>query len=371
MKITLNVAVCICAFTLLSCQTGNESLCTVQATMPTNTSQVIPLETALATLSDFLESNEAGMLPTRSGRTREIASVSRYFGKSVSSRASSDSGEETPVAYLVNFMDGEGFAVLGARSSVPDIVAVTESGRIDDDLTVRFSMSDDDIANDEDKDDPNDNPGEDPDDLISYYCEEDGDYYSDADCNEAFISECIRAGISEAEDNEYDEGDRPIEDEGGGGGYVPYTTRSPMLKTNWGQNDPYNRYCFRRNLVGKKKQALTGCTTTAMSMIVTCNEFPQTLEINGEILGWKGMKTSDLATSLSDKGQDDVARLMGGIYNSVSKIARKEYTLITPEQIKKRMREFGYDNVEKHSASSLNSAMIKRTSDIWLKESPC
>ena len=36
MKITLNAAICICAVTLLSCQTGNESLCTVQATMPVN-----------------------------------------------------------------------------------------------------------------------------------------------------------------------------------------------------------------------------------------------------------------------------------------------------------------------------------------------
>lgn len=143
-----------------------------------------------------------------------------------------------------------------------------------------------------------------------------------------------------------------------------------MLKTNWGQRDPYNRYCFRRNLVGKKKQALTGCTTTAMSMIVTCNEFPQTLEINGEILDWKGMKTSDWVQDLSDKGQNDVARLMGSIYNSVSKIARPEYTLITPEQIKKRMREFGYDYVKKHSASSLNSSMVKRTSDMLAKGKP-
>lgn len=104
----------------------------------------------------------------------------------------------------------------------------------------------------------------------------------------------------------------------------------PILNISWGQEEPYNKYCNRRNLVGKQKPALTGCSATAMAMIVAHNEYPQTLVINGENINWAEMKKDTLAGNLTSKGKDDVARLIGSIYNFVNKIAQPGFTLITP-----------------------------------------
>lgn len=107
-----------------------------------------------------------------------------------------------------------------------------------------------------------------------------------------------------------------------------------------------------------------------MAMIAAFNEYPNTLIINNELIDWNGMKASTSANYLTSKGKDDVAQLIGSIYNFVRKIARPTYTLITPEQIKKRMQDIGYINVNKHSASNFTYSMKKATSDMLAKDKP-
>ena len=348
-----------------SCQTGNYSGSMDQLPEPTAEKRLIPMEDALSILSEFLQSSERDMPPTRSGAPRKIASVSTYFGGDdhIATKAASETEDNLPCAYLVNFEDGEGFAVLGANSSVADIVAVTESGRIEDDLTVIFS-TDDEPLEDIDPDDYQI-------DTIGYYCKEDDDFYSSLDSDARFISECIRNGVEEEyEDNEYDDGGMPVEDDGGSARVTRFTTKLPLLNTTWGQRSPYNKYCYRWNKVGKKKSALTGCSTTAMAMIVTHNEYPEYLIVNGDTLTWSEMKSDPYADRLSDKGKDDVARLMGSIYYFVNKIAEASFTLITPEQIKRRMQDFNYTNVVKHSASDFTYSMKKATSDMLANNKP-
>lgn len=70
--------------------------------------------------------------------------------------------------------------------------------------------------------------------------------------------------------------------------------------------------------------------TAFLAMIVAHNEYPQTLVINGENINWAEMKKDTLAGNLTSKGKDDVARLIGSIYNFVNKIAQPGFTLITP-----------------------------------------
>ena len=348
-----------------SCRTGNDSDSMAPLLEPTAEKRLIPMEDAMALLSEFLKSSDKDMPPTRSGSPRKIASVSTYFGGkgNIATKAASETEDDLPCAYLVNFEDGEGFAVLGANSSVADIVAVTESGRIEDDLTVIFSTEDEPL---EDID-----PDDYPIDTICYYCKDDDDFYSSLDSEARFISECIRNGVEEEyDDKDHDDGGMPPEGDELSARVTRFATKMPLLKTTWGQRSPFNKYCNRRNIAGEQKSALTGCSTTAMAMIVTHNEYPQNLIVNGDTLDWSGMKSNPYITNLTSKGQDDVARLMGSIYYFVNKIARPKYTLITPEQIKKRMQDFNYANVVKHSASDFTYSMKEATSDMLANNKP-
>ena len=268
---------------------------------------------------------------------------------------------DIPDAYLINFADGEGFAVLGANNTVADIIAITETGQIQEDLQVVLSEYYIEI---DDTTEVEDDLHEISENSISWYCAEDDDFYTGAIINGDFVTECIKMAI-------YQPIDTPIT-----GNYIPstgsnrYTTKTPLLKTNWGQGEPYNRYCKRQNLIFQWKSALTGCSTTAMAMIVAQNEYPQTLIVNGDTMDWNQMKTSLDATYLSEEGEDDVAMLMATIFANVEKVATKNSTLITPKQIEKRMKEFGYTNVVRHCSSNFTESFTAATSDMLALNKP-
>lgn len=94
------------------------------ATDKLNDLGIIPLEQAISTLERFL--NESDVSGTKSGNARKISSISTYY--SDLTVKSADDSSAIPQAYLINFEDGGGFAVLGANGAVADIVAVTENG---------------------------------------------------------------------------------------------------------------------------------------------------------------------------------------------------------------------------------------------------
>ena len=96
-------------------------------------------------------------------------------------------------------------------------------------------------------------------------------------------------------------------------------------------------------------------------MILTCNEFPDTLSINGRQINWADMKTLPSIGALTAIAQDDVKRLLASIYYKVNKCTGKSYTMITPEQIRKRMIALGYTNVVKTKNSNFTNAMLNQT----------
>ncbi len=358
-------------FLSASCQKDSSALETDSAVnLECSSVQIVPLEDALATLENFLKENESGMSATRSGSPREFASVHAYYipeSFETSTRSLCETRQDSiPDAYLVNFANDEGFAVLGANSAVADIVAVTEKGQIKDDLTV--ILAEEELVDD---DDPYDVQV----DSIGVYCEEDDDFYSSAVSASSVVSTLLCQGIDRYSTND----DFGREDSGyggsGGSGHGSsnthkYSTKSPLLNISWGQLDPYNRYCKRKNLILQKKSAYTGCSTTAMAMIVANNEYPQTLRINGNLLDWAGMKSDTTAFFLLEKNKEEIALLMGSIYNFVKKVATRSFTLITPEQIKRRMEKFGYSNVKKYCGNDLTTTMLMATSKMLADNKP-
>lgn len=328
----------------------------------------IPLEEALETLENFLSENESDMYPTRSGSARKIANISTYYkaGELNATGTRTTQASDIPDAYLINFADGEGFAVLGANNAVADIVAVTEKGQIQDDLQVVLSTyyTEVDDASEEDGDDLY----EISEDSIGWRCDEDDDFYAGAIITTNFVTECIKVAIEQPTNTtvivDENVSNNPATES------AKYVTKAPMLRTNWGQGSPYNKYCKRQNLIFQWKSAQTGCSTTAMAMIVAQNEYPQTLIVNGDTMDWYQMKTIPDAGYLSEEGKDDVAMLMATIFANVNKVATKKFTLITPKQIEKRMKEFGYANVVRHCSSDFTESFIAATSDMLALNKP-
>ncbi len=84
-----------------SCRTGNDSYSMAPLPKPTAEKRLIPMEDALALLSEFLKSSEKDMPPTRSGAPRKIASVSTYFGGDdhIATKAARETGDK-PQAHI-------------------------------------------------------------------------------------------------------------------------------------------------------------------------------------------------------------------------------------------------------------------------------
>lgn len=324
----------------------------------------IPLEEALKTLDDFLSENESDMLATRSGSAREIASIFTYYksGRFDATSTRSSQTSAIPDAYLINFADGEGFAVLGANNAVVDIIAITEKGQIQEDLQVVLSEHYAQVGDATETGD--DDLYEISEDSIGWYCDEDDDFYTGAIGTGDFVTECIKVAIHQPFTTEI------IKNENTDTGSSRYVTRTPMLQTNWAQDSPYNRYCKRQNLILQWKSALTGCSTTAMAMIVAQNEYPQTLIINGNTMDWDQMKTTLETENLSEEGLEDMAMLMATIFANVKKLTTRESTLITARQIEKRMKEFKYTNVVRYCSTDFTESFVAATSDMLAQNKP-
>lgn len=378
-KLKLSFIMIIVATLGVSCQRGDIMAEPDQMTPQDEGVQVVPLEAALSTLEAFLEGEEL----TRAGGRREIESISVYYGPKKTSDVTltrsdttgddDESENEEPLAYLVNFANDEGFAVLGANADVDDIIAVTENGHILDDLTVVV-----DEALDEEMEDALDGDDiDEPVDTVGVYCEEDDDFYCAAVPYATVVRTLLIEGINGGGGGMGDGGGGG----GGGSGWTPgsgggndnpsrLTTKTPLLNYSWGQGEPYNKYCKRKNLVFSVKSALVGCSAVALSMIMARNEFPQSYTVKGHRLNWEGIKAGYKIEYLSETSKEDLALLLGSVYNTVKKVAVKGATMITPEQIKKRMEAVGYTYVKKYSANAFTKSMIMVTSAMLAQDRP-
>lgn len=87
--------------------------------------EIVPLEKALQNLDAFLASS--GMLQTKAGISWEVSNVETHYSRWRVTK----SGEAIPDAYIVNFTEENGFAVLGANTAVSPVVAVSYKGSLE------------------------------------------------------------------------------------------------------------------------------------------------------------------------------------------------------------------------------------------------
>lgn len=254
---------------------------------------------------------------------------------------------ESPAAYVVNFADNEGFAVLGADGKVAPIVAVTESGSIDPVTLSVNSISPPETQIDEGFDDSGIDWK-----TFDWYCPEDDDYYTMG--LDTVVTDLVLGGIDCPAPTPWPSIPSPED-------------VAPLLSIKWNQGEwnksgVYNKYCFKNKGGANEKNVCAGCSSTALAMIMACNEYPASLRINGTLIDWAKVKEEPDATELNAQYQEHVSLLLGGIYNNVTHIATSKGTLITPRQIKLLMKNhLGYTNLKKYNASSFTSDMLSAT----------
>lgn len=316
------------------------------------TYEVIEEDQALETLMAFMQRTE---MMTKAGKERVIKSINTY---PFMTKATDD-----PEAYVINFEDNAGFAVLGARSDMAEIIAVTENGNID---PVTLSIIDSPVFGDSLIVIPG-IPVFGDDEVVvdtltsdNIYCVEDDDYYIGGDVG-LFVQNVIQNGIKYRESPSMPSyGDN---DDGGGiggggiGGGIVNTipSISPLLKTNWSQTGLYDDDCDNKAV---------GCSALALAMILTHNKYPTTLKVNNTTIVWDSIcNVGRLTSKSSNLAKTQIPLLIGSVYHKCKKkyFKNRNETLITPRQIEKRFNAMNYDNVIRHKGSDYNDEMFRET----------
>lgn len=201
--------------------------------------RIIPIETSLDYLNDFLYDSQ--MINTKSGAKRIVSSVETHY----------NSRESVPDAYLVNFEDNSGYAILGANTSVDPVIAVIENGNSSWKRILSPEENDSDSFESESID-----PGIKPEKLVSL---------------------CVRGALYgmdlENENVETKDGGYSVE-------ILPLTSY-----LEFGQ---YVTYCHKSN----RRFVLSGCAATAISIIVAHNNYPR-ITADYELLDLSYCNSSD------------------------------------------------------------------------------
>lgn len=331
---------------------------------------IIPQEDAIANLYSFMDEVE---MNTRSGEGRVIKTVDSYPVQT--------KGTDDVEAYIINFENNSGYAVLGARSDMTEIIAVTEKGNID---PVTLSIIDPPSVGDSLGGripigeiiplDPIDDNGTEIeiDDLTleSVYSSSEDDYAIGGDFT-VFISQTISSGIRYRQLNSMpsetlvDYNNYNEEHTGSSPNTDPIL---PKLSTNWGQGQPYNDYCKLYN--GYRR--LVGCSPLAAGMIMAYNNYPDVLRVNDTQIEWQMIDNiSSIDSTSSDPQRTHIPLLLASIFWKCDRFAyRDDWTLITANQIKERFKKMKYTNVSMLCGREFTSEMLAETISMLRADKP-
>lgn len=126
---------------------------------------------------------------------------------------------------------------------------------------------------------------------------------------------------------------------------------APLLTTKWGQNAPYNKYCFstypgyRPPIGWKPSQAVTGCVATAMAQVMRYHKWPQSFTNGSDTFNYDwDLMADSYSGSESDEAIEQVARLMNHCGISVNmKYGESESGASTFAINPAMVERFGYD----------------------------
>lgn len=256
---------------------------------------------------------------TRSSSTIEVADVYAWKRSDLlSSTRSLEMGTNLPdtLFYIVNFKDDGGFVLVSATDTIGTIVAYVESGHL---------KPSDEISN----------PGFRLyiDNLCYVLC-----YNSPTPTNP--IPDDTVIVVPDHVNPNFP------------GNPLPWnidTVVGPLLTTKWGQEYPFNTYCF----TNEGYQALAGCGPIALSQIAAYYSHPSSR--NGHVYNWTEIKNGYIPTSAT--GKESAAQLVhdAGIYTNA--VYGTEVTSVIAYLYRIGVYSFGFDFSTSYSAISFNTLM--------------
>lgn len=120
-----------------------------------------------------------------------------------------------------------------------------------------------------------------------------------------------------------------------------HNSKGPLVKTKWGQEDPYNYFC--PSIYGGTK-ALAGCVPVAIGQICGYHNWPT--QLDGYTFNWNEMLSTPTKADITDSGAYDTAKLLR-ILGDKSKVI---YGILesgtTTENAIECLKEIGYPNVK-------------------------
>lgn len=336
--------------------------------------KIINLNDALSTLSNFMDKNERFMLSTKSGTAREISRVqviyknATYSDIILTKSASVDSTSiSDPSCYVVNFADSSGYAVLGANTSVPPIVAVTEKGSIDADKIVTADSVDIyELYREKDCDCEDEILLED----FDWYNDEEDDFYV-SKVDDTPIDDWIASNIFHTVVLTVSDG-RANGNSGDGMDY--HVICEPLLQTEWGQGDwntccIYNKYCTKK-CGNNQKHVHAGCGTAALAAVLAYNEFPD-IRQNGLLLDYDAMKSKANPEELDSLSKEYVSLLYKDIFYRLDHAFINKFgTCTMPNKISDALSGYGYSNVCMYKKNYFSDEMFKATSQMLSNSRP-
>lgn len=309
----------------------------------------IPVEQALKNLDDLVNV----LYPetrTRKAKTYSKESVLTYVTHATT-RSSSKIELPDTLVYIVNFDDGEGFALLGAQSNLSSVYSITESGTFD---VNKFS------------------------EALNYEIEHNlltPEEYAARIAAEQ--EEVVEYGVANNEDIAYNimasavlidstgplpwepsPEDPPIIDGGTILPPIPISTEvdeswefvekyDPLLTTEWTQWSPFNLKC--KDSEGNICPA--GCVVIAVAQIMAYHEFPQNVAFNGVLVDWNTVKQYNKSMTY-----DDDSAIATQLSNLCFELGKPENCDIsystsgsstTAQRAKVTLNNYGFKNVDK------------------------
>jgi len=259
-------------------------------------SEIRSVDEALGELSDLLDVIDDKQ--TRSGKYRTIRSVTVSGG--AATRGSENPLPDTLV-YVVNFDNGEGFAILGAHRALPPVYAITESGTFDaseltSDIALLANTTYDEVIEtraivNNDEDEENEEP------IISNM--------GPRIMTTLVANDIVRSSMQFKKDSLVWRIDTTkihpvhLHAVSSGRDTVVYTRSTknkygPWVHLKWDQGKPFDLYCPEKGKEPVNNQEIivdnarkpVGCVMVALGQIMTCVERPNPIKLYATAFSW-------------------------------------------------------------------------------------
>jgi hypothetical protein len=237
----------------------------LESLVSTQFTNVLSEEEALNEVNSLLAAFAPVEMRASGGSSRK-RTVANYYtlnapdGVTTRSSGSETAESDAPLIYVVNLANeaGEeaGYVIVSGDKRVSPVLAVTDNG----------SLSKDDVI---------DNPG-----VILFL--------------EGAEAYATNAGCVDPVDRQYTVY----------GAWTNSYLYGSVIAARWGQNRPYNNFCYTPD----GKEAVTGCTATAVAQLLYHHGYPASY--NGYTFNWNIIKSRTFYTDILQAGATDAARLM-------------------------------------------------------------